>query len=341
MREVNWGIIGLGKIASKFAEGFKFVNNAKLKGIASKNPKKIESFESSFNIDNKYSFNNYDDIIKCDQIDIIYIALPNSFHKELIIKCIKNNKKILVEKPATLNFTEIDEIKKNYNLEDIFFAEAFMYRYHPQILKVIEMIKEKVIGDITLMKTNFGKDILTKKSFFGFNRLKKLDKKNRLFSKELGGGAILDLGCYPVSFSILIASLISGIEINKFKILNKKKNIGTTGVDLDSYAELKFENSFSSHMGASFTKNLGKKSEIIGTKGTLIIKDTWHGNPSQIILKNQKNQEIVIEDKKNIYSYQISCLSRDILDGKKKPDFPGMTFDDSLINMRIIQEWLK
>ena len=113
MKKVNWGIIGLGKIALQFANGFKFSNNAKLKGITSTNSKKIENFKVNFQIEDKYCFNNYEDLLKCKEIDAIYIALPNSLHHKWIIKCIENNKKVLVEKPATLNFAELEDIKKN------------------------------------------------------------------------------------------------------------------------------------------------------------------------------------------------------------------------------------
>ena len=341
MKKVNWGIIGLGAIALQFAGGFKFSNNARLKGVASKELTKLENFKSSFQIEENYCFNNYEDLLKCKEIDIIYIALPNSLHHKWILKCIENNKKILVEKPATLNFSEIENINKDYDIKNIFFAEAFMYRYHPQILKVIDLINDKIIGDIVSMKTYFGKDILSKKNFFGIKRKKKINVNNRLFNKELGGGAILDLGCYTVSLSILLASLISKIDINNVKLINKKKEYAVTGVDVDSYAEIKFDNNFTSYIGASFTKNLGKKTEIIGSNGKIIIEDTWHGKPSILKIIKETDKEITIETEENIYFYEIDFLSKNILAGKKKPDFPGMTFEDSLVNMSIIQEWLK
>ena len=173
MKKVNWGIIGLGNIALKFADGFNNVKNAKLLGIASKNQNKLESFKKKFQISNEYCFNNYEELLKCKSIDIIYIALPNSLHYEWIIKSIKNEKNILVEKPATINFTEIKNIKNLLENKQIFFAEAFMYLYHPQILKTINLIKENIIGRPISMKSFFGIDILTKKNIFGFKKKKK------------------------------------------------------------------------------------------------------------------------------------------------------------------------
>ena len=341
MKKVNWGIIGLGKIALQFANGFKFTNNAKLIGVASKNPEKLEKFKKGFQINEKYCFNNYEDLLSSKEIDIIYIALPNSLHCEWIIKCIESNKKILVEKPATLNFDEIISIKNKYDMRNIFFAEGFMYRYHPQIFKIIELLKKKEIGIIDSMKTYFGQDILSKRNFLGVKKKKKIDIENRLYNKNLGGGAILDLGCYAVSFSTLIASILSKNNLSNIQLMNKKNEYADTGVDLDSYAKIKFKDNFISYIGASFTKNLGKKTEIIGNKGKITIEDTWHGNGFILINTDDKDKKFIIDTEKNVYSYQIEFLSKNILEGKNKPDFPGMTFEDSLINMNIIDDWLK
>ena len=340
MKKVNWGIIGLGSIATKFADGFKNSENAKLIAISSKNSNKLKKFKEQFKINENYCFDDYKNLLKCNDVDIIYIALPNSLHHEWIIECIKNNKKVLVEKPATVNFSEIKNIKDFHYNEDLFFAEAFMYSYHPQILKVIDLLKNNTIGKLISMDTVFGKDVLTKKNFFGFKKIKKINKEDRKYNKKLGGGAILDLGCYTVSFSTMIASLISKVDYNKVELFNKKKKIGSTGVDMDSYAELKFENNFKSKMGVSFTKDLGRKTKIIGNEGELIIENTWHAEPSKIRTTGLENKEISVDCNKNIFSYEIEILSQCILDNKEKPDFPGLTIDETYGNMKIIDKWL-
>ena len=109
---INWGIIGLGNVASGFAEAFKESNNSELKGISSNNLDKIKLFQEKFNINKDYCFDNYENLLKCEDIDIVYIALPNSMHQEWILKSIKNRKKVLVEKPAFINLSEIKNIKQ-------------------------------------------------------------------------------------------------------------------------------------------------------------------------------------------------------------------------------------
>ena len=162
MRKVNWGIIGLGSIAKQFADGFIGLNNAKILGIASRDTSKIDAFKKDFNLEKKYCFNNYKSLLKEKKIDLVYIALPTFLHKEWIINCLIESKNVLVEKPATMNLKEMLEVKK-YFKERCYFFEAFMYLYHPQIKKVVDLINQGEIGDLVSMKSFFGINILTKK----------------------------------------------------------------------------------------------------------------------------------------------------------------------------------
>ncbi len=338
MRKVNWGIIGLGSIAKEFAKGFQDLNNAKLLAIASSNKNKIDIFKKNHEILNEYCFNDYQNLLEEKKIDIVYVALPTFLHKKWIINCFNNNKNILVEKPATLNLNEILEVKKYYNNKNYFF-EAYMYLFHPQITKTIDLIKENEIGEILSMETYFGNNILTKKKWFGLVKKKKIDPKNRIYNKKMGGGVILDLGCYPVTFSSQIASLKSPISFKNIQFKNIHNILGSTGVEVDSYATLKFENDFVSKIGVSFAKNLGRKSLIIGSKGKIIIEDTWTARPSKVILK-KKNNELVFnfESDKSIYSYEIELLSKFLLDQHFKNN-QIYTIDKSILNMQIIDRW--
>ena len=186
MKKVNWGIIGLGAIALQFANGFKFSNSAKLLSVASWDLDKVKKFQKKFKIDNDYCFNNYESWLENNDIDMVYIALPTSLHYEWICKSLEKRKKVLVEKPATMNASEMMDIKKKYLSSEIFFSEAFMYMYHPQIKQTIELIDKGEIGRLISMESSFGNDILTKKNFFGFKKRKKLNPKNRLYIKKWG-----------------------------------------------------------------------------------------------------------------------------------------------------------
>ena len=340
MEKINWGIIGLGNIAQNFSEGFFYTNNSKLLAISSHSIEKLEKFKKKFDIANTYAFKNYEDLLNCESLDIIYIALPNSLHYEWVIKAIKKNKNILVEKPAVLKLENANSIKKEILTKNLFFAEGYMYQYYPQIKKIIEIINSGEMGRPVSMETSFGLNLLTKKKFIFFNKLKKIDPSNRLFNKELGGGCILDLGCYPTSFSLLIASLIKNFNYKKFKIINIKKKISSVGVEIDAECELLFEGGFKSKIKSSFEKDIGKKSIIYCEKGSLEINDTWL-NPDKITkVVNGKRDIIKQKMTKNIYSYQIENVSKSIIQNKKKTLFPGFNIEDILLNTEILEKWV-
>lgn len=338
MKQVKWGIIGLGNIAQKFSKSFVGIDNSKLLAVASKDKKKLKKYQEQFSIEIKNCFNNYDDLVNCKDLDIIYIALPNSLHLEWTIKCIKNKKNVLVEKPAALTFMEATEIKKQLKEQKVLFAEAFQYRYLPQTQKLVNLIKKDAIGDLLSINSSFGSNLLSKKNIFGFNKKKKIKKENRLFNKKLGGGAILDLGCYPVSLSVLMATLLKA-DFKKIKINNKIVNKDGFDVDVDSYLEIDFDNKLKAFVSASFKNNIGKKTEIIGKKGKIIIEDSWHGEPSILTLDGDIKEKINVKLEHNAYSYQIDSLSNAIINKKTESDFPGMTIEDTLHNMKILDMW--
>ena len=338
MQKVNWGIIGLGSIAKEFADGFYNLKNARLLGIASRDQNKIEIFKNKFQLQKQFCFNDYEELIESKEIDIIYLALPTFLHKKWIITCFKKNKNILVEKPVTMNFNEIIEIKKYYNNQNHFF-EAFMYLFHPQIKKTLDLINQGELGELISMESFFGNNILTKKNWFGFTKKKKINPKKRIFNKEMGGGSVLDLGCYPVSFSTKIASLKKKININNIDYFNKKIIMGSTGVEIDAHLNLNYDNDFRSKIGASFSNNLGKMSEINGSMGKIIIVDTWTADISKIILqKNSKDTEFNIKSYKNIYSHEIETISNLILNENSYEDSLSR-LDHSKINMQILDKW--
>ena len=340
MDNINWGILGLGDIAHTFSKGFEDTSNAKLLAVASKDLEKLNKFKDKFNVENKFLFNDYEDLIKCKEVDIIYIALPNFLHHHWALKSIRSKKHTLVEKPVTLNLKEIENIKKNLNGEKIFFGEAFMYRYHPQIETILNIIKNNDIGNLLNMKSQFGTNLLSKKKFWFFNKKKKIDPNSRFFSKKLGGGCILDLGCYPSSFSLLISSLASNKDNLEIKLSNIFREMGETNVDVDCYAKIIFGDNFFSEIYASFKKDLGRKTEIHGENGSILINDSWFGSKS-IIKKDYKGEQIININniKKSIYSYQIENISEVILNNLYEPKFPGISLNESIMNMKIIEHW--
>ena len=307
-----------------------------IKSIASRNSKNLENFKKKIDIEDLFCFSNYEDLIKSSEIDIVYIALPNSYHYEWIDKCIDYGKHILVEKPITENFFQIEKIKNKLIKENskVSIYEGFMYKYHPHIKKVLELINNNEIGEITKIVSRFGINLIQKK--FGFLKKKrKIDKENRLFNKKLGGGCILDLGCYPVSLATMLLEKLKFVNFEDYKVLSKKVEIGETGVDIDSKIEMRVNGTITIKLSSSFKRNIGSATEIHGSRGSIEILNTWSGS-SNIILKKGNNKNVIKFNKiDDIYFDQLNLISNDLLNKNI-----GQNLDNMLLNMKIIDQWL-
>ena len=336
---VNWGIIGLGNVAHEFANSFYNTKNAKLIAIASKSQNKLSRFKANLNIDINNCYDDYENLLKNNKVDIVYIALPNSLHYVWALKSLDFKKHILVEKPAFINFQDTKNFFNHPNFNDVFVGEGFMFRYHPQIMKIIELLKNDEIGQVTSMVSTYGKNLLTKKRFFGLFNSSKFNKKKRIFSKSLGGGAILDHGSYIVSMSLLIASLIDGVNIENFNLFENKKKI-IEDIDVESSVKLIIDKKFQSNMTASFSRDIGNSTTINGNNGKILITNNWNSGESEIILNSKKKKIFKIKNDKNIYSREIDEISSDILDNKKEAGFPGTKKKEILITSKILDKWL-
>jgi len=249
---VRWGILGLGKIAEKFAEAIQEVENAKLIAISSLAKNKLNIFGKKYNILEKYRFNTYENLLNCNEIDAVYIATLNNSHSELIIKSAKAGKNILCEKPMALNHKEAVEVFNQLKESKVFFLEAFAYRYHPQTEIITKLIKNDEIGEIKHVTSSFG---------FSARKILKFFPNNRLFSKKLGGGAILDVGCYTSSFALLIERILKNDDYKfNFKLKDTTGSLNFRGTDDEAYTTLVF------NMGLEAKLNTARSKKIEKTK---------------------------------------------------------------------------
>ena len=327
---INWGIIGLGNMANRFASSISEVKNSILLAIASTNFLRLNSFGDKHNIEKRYRYKNYDEILNCNEINAIYISTLNNTHPEIVIKAAEAKKNILCEKPIATNYYDTIKIFETLDKSDVFFLEAIAYRSHEQTKFVINKIIEGEIGELKSIE-----------STFGFTS-KKIDPKSRLHNPNLGGGAILDVGCYPVSFSILLANL-KKTNVPEPEILNVSGSICKTNVDEIAYASLVFEKKIIAKIGVAINLQMKNQTSIIGTKGNILINNPWLPNKKSIIEINskQRSYKSFIKSELDLYGNQIDNVSKCILDGKKEADFPAMRWKDTIKNMLVIDRWKK
>ncbi len=328
---MNWGIIGLGFMGKQFANSIKELNDKKLLGVSSKSFLKLIKFGFKHKIKLKYQFRNYEDMLSCKEINNIYIATLNNTHQDLITKCIDAKKNVLCEKPFVIDFDQAKDIQNKLKNAKIFFLEAIAYRSHPQITNIINLIKSNTIGNVSSIVSSFGLDKGRPK------------KNNRLFNKKLGGGSILDLGCYPVSMSNLIANITN----EKKDIVPEIKNINGTiyksEIDLNAKAELFYNNGITSKINVSINKDLENKTIIYGTNGKIIINDPWLPNKNSIIEidKNDKVQKLKTESNLSIFASQIDFFNQNVKKGNLVGEYPSMSIDNSVDCMQILSKWKK
>ena len=330
---VKWGILGLGRAANSFANAIEEVNNAELVATASLSKNKNFIFAKKFNISKNNQFQSYEDLIDSKSIDAIYVATLNNRHADLIIKIAKANKGILCEKPIALNKDELKLIFDQLKKSKVFFLENIAYRSHPQTIEIIDQILNNEIGIVNKIESSFG---------FKVNQILKFKLGHRLFSKKFGGGAINDIGCYPVSLAVLVARLFQ--DKNKkvtYEIINAYSKKNFRGTDDEGRLIINFHNLFEAELEVSVKKKLTKPTIIYGSKGKIIISNPWLPNKDSTIelVSNHNNFKKNIKSKYTIYANTIKEASDQIEQKNYYCEFPKMTWDDSIICSKILTDW--
>ena len=334
MEKIKWGIIGPGNIANNFADGLTNSYSGQLVSIASKSEDRRKNFGDKYDIHSDFRFDSYEDIINSEHIDAIYISTPHNLHAEWTIKAAGKGKHVLCEKPGAVNLNEGKKIIEAVKEAGVFYMEGFMYRCHPQIPKLLEIIKNKTIGEIESIETSFGYD--TGKTI----------PESRIFNKELTGGAILDVGLYPISFSRLISGVATGEKFLEPNFINAEGRIGDTGVDEVAYANLEFKNGIKAKVSTAIRESMKNNAIILGSEGTIELPDPWmpgrNGGPYHakiIINKNDKEEVIDLKGPEHLFFFEAELVSQCIAKEKLQPPHPAMTWEDTLGNLKALDTW--
>ena len=200
---VKWGVISTGTISKAFCDSIRYSKEGKLAAVASRSSKNLKHFSDKYGVK---TYDSYDALLNDSSIDAIYIGTPHNSHFNLSLKTLRSGKHLLCEKPMTMNSTEAMILLNEARSLNLFFMEAFMYRCHPLTHKMLELVKQEITNEEVLIEASFG---------FTAD----VDEKHRLKNPELGGGSILDIGCYPLSMARLIAgSLVEKSFADPLKI---------------------------------------------------------------------------------------------------------------------------
>jgi predicted dehydrogenase len=315
---IKFGIIGLGKIAHKFAHDINLTPGAILQSVGSRNLDKAKAFAITYQAHNFYD--SYEKVAADKEVDIIYIATPHVFHFNNTMMCLNAGKAVICEKPFAMNQEQVSLMIHTAKSKKLFLMEAFWTRFIPGTLKVIELIEQQIIGDIYSINANFGYVATTNPS-------------SRLISPALGGGALLDIGIYPVFISTLL--LGKPVEIKSMGQLT------TTGIDQQCAMLMKFESGAIAALEATFMSQTSNTATIYGSKGKIIMHAPFHHTSLiTIALNDQEAYSITTPLLGNGYTYEImeviDCMTVGKLESDKMNHQTSLDLMVTLDNIRAL-----
>ncbi|HFD88186.1 MAG TPA: Gfo/Idh/MocA family oxidoreductase [Gammaproteobacteria bacterium] len=258
---IRWGIVGTGMVARDVARSFSQVADAELLAVASRNQDTADAFARCFGV--KMAYDSFDALLANPDVDVVYIATPHHRHRDDSLKCFAAGKAVLCEKPFTLNAREATEVIAMAREKKLFCMEAMWMRFIPLIREIKRRIDAGEIGDVQMLKADFGYPI-------GF------DPESRFFSLEKGGGSLMDRGIYTLS--------LANYLLGQHETLVSHAAIGKTGVDEQSACLLGYEKGAIADLASTLTTYGTNEAVVMGNRGQIRIHDPFY-RPSRISLQ--------------------------------------------------------
>lgn len=328
--KLRWGILGAGRIAGVFAEGLKESEYGELVAVASRSQEKADEFATRFGAAKAYG--SYEEALAAHDIDAFYLATPHPEHARWGIAVLEAGKHLLCEKPLTLNHGEAMTLVDASRQHQRNLTEAVMYRTHLQTRKVVELIRDGMIGKVQLIQAAFSYSA-------GFS------PTSRVWSNELGGGGILDVGIYPVSFSRLIAGAALGrpfadpISVQGHGLLHPQ-----TGVDQRAVGSLLFPGEILAQVSTGVDIAQENCARIYGELGSIYIPAPWthvnHGREGYSItltIYGKEPQVITIPASRSVYAREADEFAQAVFEGQIETPF--MSHADTLGDMLTLDQW--
>lgn len=297
----NWGILGPGRIAKKFANALQIPQHSRLYAVASRDIDRAKGFADEFNAVKYYG--DYNSLITDPDIDAIYIATPHAYHYELAKACLKNNKPVLSEKPLTLDSQQTEDLLRISTENKVFLMEALWTRFIPMTISMLEQITQGTIGEVQYIKADFGFPA-------------PYNPEGRLFNPALGGGSLLDVGIYP----LFLCTLLLGIPDR----IMATGRLSDNKIDLDCQVVLQYPGNKTALVASSIHYQMPITAEITGTKGQIQIPCPWYKNNHYYLKSADKDWEKIEQPSlSNGFEFEIDeviqCLEQGLHQSKVWP----------------------
>ena len=312
MRKVRWGILSTARINSRLAPGMKESSLTELVAVASRELPRAEA--AARELGARKAFGSYEELLSSDEVDAVYISLPNSLHLEWCIKAAEAGKHVLCEKPLASNAVEAKKAVKACEKEEVLLMEAFMYRHHPQHAKVREVLSSGRIGEPSVVNTRHSLSV------------ESMDDIR--WKGALAGGALMDVGCYCINAS----RFIYGSEPIRAKALWDFNN--ERGVDQTTLGVLEFPKDQFASFICSMRMQRTNQYEIIGTEGSIEATTAFvPGTADTVVrIRDKSGTEEIVVPGIDQYRLEVEHFSRAIIE-ETGLSYPA---ENGLANMRAI-----
>lgn len=312
---LNWGLLSTARINHALIPPLQVSKRNQLLAVGSRTQETADAYAKERKIPRAYG--SYDALLADPDIDVIYNPLPNHLHAEWTVKAVEAGKHVLCEKPLALSVDEVDAIKSAAHKHGRVVAEAFMYRHHPQTLKVQEIVKSGSLGVLKLIRGSFS-FVLT-------------NQRDVRLNPEWGGGSIWDVGCYPISYTRTVLGR-EPLEVFGWQVT------GPTGIDETFVGQMRFREDIHAQFDSSFVIPLHAFMEIIGSEGTLSIPKPFKPQVNeQIYITRDGRTETIKIKGQELYIGEVEDMADAILLGRDSL----ISLDDSRANIKTITAFLE
>jgi D-xylose 1-dehydrogenase (NADP+, D-xylono-1,5-lactone-forming) len=291
---VQWGVLSTARINRLVLAGARQSDRVEVVAVASRDRARAQAYAREHGIERAHG--RYEDLLEDSDVEAVYIPLPNALHVEWSLRALEAGKHVLCEKPLTRRPAEVEQLFDAAERADRLVMEAFMYRHHPQTLRLVELVEGGAIGELRLVR-----------SAFSFHLARVADVR---LSRDLDGGSLMDVGCYCVSGSRLLAGEPQHVEAQRVE--------AESGVDLRFTATMRFPADVLAHFDCGFDLPHRSALEVVGSEGSLLVADPWHCRRPEIELHRDEGVERIAIEPADPYALELENLS-DAIRGEAAP----------------------
>lgn len=303
---VNWGVLATGHISTKFANGLKEAKDSRLYGVASRTLAKAEAFAEEHGFSR--AFGSYEELASCPEVDVVYIGTVNTCHHENAMMCLGKGKHVLCEKPFAMSKTHAEEMIGTARSKGLFIMEALWNRFQPIARQVDVWAKSGAIGEVRQLIAEFGFETV-------------LGEAGRHLNPGLGGGAVVDVGIYPLTY----ANMLFGMSPTH---VSSTAMVGGTGVDEQSAMLLGYGGGAFAMLSGACTTRTGHDATVYGTLGRIEVKDFWRATKATLEVYGGDVTTVEIPFRRNGYEYEIEEVNRCVSEGRLES--PSYTHGETL-----------